>query len=105
MTSVDQDNNNGEDVNAKLARMEAILRESERRERMREEREKALEAQLAAQRTREDNEQRRLRFQMLENEDRMRREIDARERQLENERAEKELTMQMLNQKQAELDR
>ena len=53
----------------------------------------------------QEEEQRRLRFKMLESEDAMRRQIEQKERMLRAEREEKEMTMEMLRAKQDELDR
>ena len=56
-------------------------------------------------RQRDEDEQRRVRFKLLENEDRMRREIEMKERMLRAEREEKAMTKQMLKKAQDDLDR
>ena len=101
-------NQANEELQKRLAMMEAQMQNAQMQlQKEREEKEKKdrlLNFQME-QRRREEDEQRRLRFQMLENEDAMRREIEQKERMLRAEREEKEMTMQMLKEKQNMLDR
>ena len=96
------------EMERKLAMLEASLKAAQGALTAEQESKKEAEMRLKIQqeaREKDENEQRRLRFKLLENEDRMRREIEARERALRAERAEKDMTMQLLRQKQDELDR
>jgi hypothetical protein len=95
-----------ENLVAKLAAMEEMLKENEGKleveKRIRKESEDKLKSQMENSK-RDEVEQRRLRVQMFESQEKMRKEIESREMELDIERLEKEATMELLREKEEQL--